>query len=146
MRLKSFVAATAVLVTPGVGLAQHSHGGGGMEMPPRQEKPVARPPERQAGVLPPGSPRQVQVLVVYFGFSPKKIPADQGEEIVLAVRRSDPAHCKEGLAIPSRNLRVELPLDETVPVTLRLDRAETIALACVDEGDDFRAAIVVAPR
>jgi hypothetical protein len=24
--------------------------------------------------------------------------------------------------------------------------AETIALACVDEGDDYRAAIVVAPR
>lgn len=148
MRARTIVAVTVALALPSLTRAQHSHGGGGggMDMPPaRHDKHKAPEPERQRGVLPPGSPRQVQVLVVYFGFSPKEIPADQGEEIVLAIRRSSEAHCKAGLAIPSRKVHVQLPVGETIPVTLKLDRAETIVLACAD-AEDVKASIVVAPR
>lgn len=144
MRAGALVTIIAALVVPTVGRAQHSHGSG-TDLPPRQDKRPAPATERQPGVLPPGSPRQVQVLVVSFGFSPREIPAEQGEEIVLALRRSNPSHCRDGLAIPSRSLVVHLPLDETIPVTLRLDRAETIAIACVGE-DDVQASIVVAAR
>jgi len=85
-----------------------------------------------------------EVLVVSYGFSPSEIRADQGEEIVLRVRRSAESLCTSGLTIPERHLEVQLPLDETVPVTLKLDRAETIELQCANE--DVRASIVVAPR
>lgn len=144
MKFHSLVAAAVVILAPSLVRAQHSHGGG-MDVPPRQERRPAQAPERQAGVLPPGSARQIQVLVVSFGFSPKEIPVEQGEEVVLAVRRSNPSHCAQGLAIQSREIVVELPLDQTVPVSLRLDRAERIAIGCVGE-DDVQATIVVAAR
>lgn len=147
MKLRTFIVLLAAIVIPSVSRAQHSHGGGGgMDMPPmRHEKHTAPEPERQRGVLPPGSARRIEVLVVYFGFSPREIRADQGEEVILAVRRSDETRCKAGLTIPSRQVRVQLPIGETVPVTLKLDRAETISVACADE-DGMRAEIVVAPR
>lgn len=147
MRLRPLSLLLAAIVIPSASRAQHSHsGGGGMDMPPtRREKHRAPEPERQRGVLPPGSPRQVQILVVSFGFSPKEIPADQGEEIVLAIRRSSEEHCKAGLEIPSRKVHVQLPIGETIPVTLKLDRAETISVACAGE-DGMQAEIVVSAR
>jgi hypothetical protein len=53
-------------------------------------------------------------------------------------------HVARGLTIPGKHVDVQLPLGETVPVTLKLDRAETIELQCAN--DDARASIVVAPR
>ncbi len=139
------LAVAAAIAVPWAAGAQHSHGGGGTEIPPRparQERPSA--PERQRGVLPAGSARQVEVLVVSYGFSPQEIRADEGEQVVLAIRRSTDTHCKEGVAIPARQVFVQLPVGETVPVTLKLDRAETLEVGCVNE--DVRASIVVAPR
>lgn len=86
----------------------------------------------------------IEVLVVSYGFSPTEIHADQGEEIILRVRRTAESRCANGLTIPEKHVEVQLPLDETVPVTLKLDRPETIELQCANE--DARAAIVVAPR
>lgn len=138
------LAVAAAIALPWSAGAQHSHGGGGAEMPPRPARQERLPPpERQRGVLPAGSPRQVEVLVVSYGFSPQVIRADQGEQLVLAIRRSDDSHCKDGVAIPARQVLVQLPVGETVPVTLKLDRAETLEVACANE--DVRASIVVAP-
>jgi hypothetical protein len=146
MRLGALVTITAALVIPSVGQAQHSHGGGGMDMPPRQEKGALPVEERQRGVLLPGSPRQVEVLVLSWGFSPREIRADQGEQVVLAVRRSsDDSHCKAGLTISAKHVHVQLPVGETIPVTLRLEQAETFAIGCEGE-EDVQASVVVAPR
>lgn len=143
VRLFAIAAASAV---PLVARAQHSHGGGGgMDLSPRREKHERPPPPAvPRGVLPSGSPRQVEVVVVSYGFSPKQIRAEQGEQVVLTIRRSDDSHCNRGLAIPSRQVLVQLPLGETVPVTLKLDRAETIEVVCANE--DVQASIIVAPR
>jgi len=145
LRLRSSLFAAAVAVgVPMLARAQHSHGAGGMDLPQRREKHDPSPAAAPRGILPPGSPRQVEVLVVAYGFSPKEIKAAQGEQIVLSVRRSDPSHCNAGLAIPTRQVLVQLPVGETIPVTLKLDRAETIDLVCANE--DARASIIVAPK
>ncbi len=78
------------------------------------------------------------------GFSPTSIPAETGEEVVLLVKRIDEPPCAKGLAIAAKQLLVELPLNETVPVTLKLDGAEPIELRCANT--DMRAPIVIAPR
>ena len=137
------VVATAL---PTFALAQHSHGGGGQtERPPEREKhPHSSHPATPTGLLPPGSARKIEVLVVYYGFSPSEIHAEQGEEIELRVRRSAEDRCSAGLAISGRPGIVQLPLTETIPVTLKLDRAETIVLDCQDERT--KAAIIVAPK
>lgn len=142
--IKSFVVAAA-LGSPWFGEAQHSHGGGGgMDLPRREKHVHAPPPALPRGILPPGSPREIEVLVVSYGFSPNEIPATQGEEVVLSVRRSDESRCKHGFAIPAKQILVQLPMDETVPITLKLDRAETIGVTCTNE--DVQASIIVAPR
>ncbi len=144
MRLHPGLLATAIAVAlPSLAGAQHSHGGG-MEPPPRREKQEhASPPAVPRGLRPPGSAREIEILVVSYGFSPTEIRAEQGEEVVLRVRRSTDAHCTGGLAIAARQVLVQLPLDETIPVTLKLDRPEPIELRCANE--DVRASIAVAP-
>jgi len=144
MKLIPFFFSAAVAVLPALTLAQHSHGGGGWSDPPSARQKHEHPSPAPRGLRPPGSAREIEVLVVSYGFSPSEIRADQGEEIVLRVRRSAESLCTSGLTIPERHLEVQLPLDETVPVTLKLDRAETIELQCANE--DVRASIVVAPR
>jgi hypothetical protein len=86
MRLHSrTLAIAAAVVLPVLGQAQHSHGGG-MDLPPRRAEPEhASPPATPRGLLPPGGPRQVEVLVVSYGFSPPSIRAQRGEEIMLLV-------------------------------------------------------------
>lgn len=141
------VVVTAVaFAAPAAAMAQHSHGGGDMgSMPmPRHSEHDSSKPVSPAGVLPLGSARQIEVLVVSYGFSPSEITADQGEEVILYLRRSDDVHCKDGLEIPARKIVVQLPVGETVPVPLKLERAETLDVACRNE--DVRASIVVKPR
>jgi hypothetical protein len=142
---------TAVVAAlPALALAQHSHGGGGgghTTQPAAREKHQHSPspaPAPAPGLRPPGSARVLEVLVVYYGFSPAEIRADQGEEVELRLRRSAEELCAGGLAIPGRQEIVQLPLGETIPVTLKLDRAETLWLQCKDE--KTKVAIVVAPR
>lgn len=146
MRVRSsmLVAAIAV-VLPVLAEAQHSHGGGGVDLPPRRARPErATAPATARGLLPLGSPRQVEVLVLSHGFSPSSIRAKQGEELVLLVRRIDASPCAKGLVIPAKHVAVDLPLDAPVSVALELDRPETIDVQCANE--DVKASIVVEPR
>lgn len=142
LRCRPIVLAAALAV-PILARPQHSHGSG-TDLPPRRSAPDSpSPPAKPRGLLPPGSPRQIEVLVLSWGFSPISIHAEPGEEIVLLVQRIDESPCAGGLAIPSRQLLVELPRGDTVPVALKLDRAETIDVRCANE--ETRASIVVAP-
>lgn len=146
MRVQSRTLAIAItVVLPVLGEAQHSHAGGGMDLPPRRAKPEhAAPSDTARGLLPPGSPRQVDVLVLSYGFSPTSIRAQEGEEIVLLLRRVDESPCAKGVVIPAKQVAVDLPLNEAVLVTLKLDRTETIDVQCANE--DVKASIVVEPR
>jgi hypothetical protein len=141
------VAAALAFAAPLSATAQHSgHGGdmGSMPTPRHSERERTSKPALPSGVLPVGSARQIEVLVVTYGFSPSEIAAEQGEEVILYLRRSDDVHCKDGLEIPARKVLVQLPVGETVPVPLKLERAETLDVGCRNE--DVRASIIVAPR
>jgi hypothetical protein len=149
MKLDRFSFAVAVVAAiPTLALAQHSHGGGGggghTARSAEPEKQQDSAPATPRGLRPPGSARVFEVLVVYFGFSPAEIHANRGEEIELRLRRSAEALCANGLTIPGRQGVVQLPLNETISVTLKLDRAETVLLECEDE--KTKAAIIVGPR
>jgi hypothetical protein len=146
-QLSLVIAVVAAL--PAFALAQHSHGGGGggghtEQAREHEEHQRSAPTIPAPGLRPLGSGRPIEVLVVYYGFSPAEIRAGQGEEIELRLRRSADDLCAGGLAIPGRLEIVQLPLGETIPVTLKLDRAETLWLQCKDE--KTKVAIVVAPR
>ena len=148
MRAQFSFAIAVVAALPAVAAAQHSHGGGGgghTEQPTEHEKHRrSAPPVPAPGLRPLGSARTIEVLVVYYGLSPAEIRVAQGEEIELRLRRSAAELCTGGLTIPGREEAVQLPLGETIPVTLKLDRPETLWLQCKDE--KTKAAIVVAPR
>ena len=120
--------------------AQHAHGGGDFPTPPRPEPRRDTPPPRPPGLLPPGSPRQIEVLVLDWGFLPEEIAAEVGETVALLVRASQPV-CTE-LEIPSREVRVAVPVDVTVPVVLELPRAEEFELRC----GALSTRVVVKPR
>jgi len=134
MRIETlFYAAVFASALPVVAEAQHSHGGGGgMDQMSRPERRKDAPPKLPPGLLPVGSPRPIEVLVLDYGFSPKEIRADVGETVTLQVRRASPA-CVNGLSIPQRQLNLDLPLGETVPVTLELKQPGRLELKCRDE-------------
>lgn len=143
MKSSTFVLASVLVSLPNVALSQHSHGGPRPNAMPRTERP--RPEQTtRPGLLPPKSPRGIEVLVLDDGFSPGEIAAEVGEEIVLLVRRSSAALCASGLEVPSRGLKLELPPDQTVPIPLKIERAESIELRCAVDGT--RAVVLVAPR
>jgi heme/copper-type cytochrome/quinol oxidase subunit 2 len=145
MKAATFALAVAIAAAiPTLAPAQHDHGGGGMDRQPPREKRKEASPVDPPGLLPMGSARPIEVLVVYYGFSPSVVRADQGEEIQLRLRRSADVLCTKGLTIPGREGLVQLPPGETVPVTLKLDRAGTFTLQCKDEAT--HASIIVAPR
>lgn len=140
---KTFSSITAALLAmiPALAAAQHSHGAGtGFDLTPRVERKPEAAPRPQPGVLSPGSARQVEVLILGWGFSPERIEADVREAVTLMVRRVDAA-CANGLAIPSRGLTVDLPEGETVAVPIELGASERVELRCVDQ--EFEAEIVV---
>jgi hypothetical protein len=140
------VASLAVLsgVLPCTAAAQHSHGTGpGFQVSPRTEhkrEPAATPPP---GLLPARSARQIEVLVLDYGFSPSEITADVGETVTLLLKRGGQV-CAGGLTIPSRNLSTDLPLDARAAVTLELKGPERLELRCRD-GDATAVLVVGSP-
>lgn len=139
----TFVLASILVSLPNVATPQHSHGGAMPSARPRTERPPHEEPARP-GLLPPGSPRGIEILLLDDGFSPEEIAAEVGEEVVLLVRRSSTGRCTSGLEVASRGLKLDLPPDETVPITLKLARAESIELLCALDG--ARATVVVGQR
>lgn len=132
MRLETLLLSAVVAWgVPAFAGAQHSHGGAAATDYPQHHERREEPPKPPAGLLPVGSTRGIEVVVVSFGFSPAEIRADVGETVTLLVRRSAPV-CTNGLEIPARDITTDLPLDKTVPLTLELKRAERIELRCKD--------------
>lgn len=138
------VSSLFIAAAPVAAAAQHSHGASPPGGPRHDERASRKEPPPQPGLLPVGAPRGVEVLVLDQGFSPAEVAAEVGEDIVLLVRRSAETRCAVALTLPGRGLTVPLPLDQTVPIALRVDRPESIELRC--DGDGTKAEVVVRPR
>lgn len=60
----------------------------------------------------------IELAVTEKGFEPKSIDVKSGTEVTLKVTRKTDATCAKQIQVPTKNLKVDLPLDK--PVTLAL--------------------------
>lgn len=122
-----------LLALPSRAPAQHAGGHRSHEAPttPRERRPEPSGPR----LLAPGTPRSIEVLVLRDRFSPARIEVEDGEEVVLLVRRSADGYCDLGLEIAALATQVKLPVAETVPISIQpLGREESVPLRCLPDG------------
>lgn len=59
------------------------------------------------------------------GFEPSEINAKPGSDVVLNITRKTDSTCATSITVPSKKVKVELPLNKTVTVALgKLDKGE----------------------
>lgn len=68
---------------------------------------------------------KISVEVTEKGFVPREINVNPGTEVTLEVTRKTDATCSKEIQVPSKKIRLELPLNEKVTVALgKLDKGE----------------------
>ena len=105
-------------------LALFAAGCGGHGGDQSAEKPA--PPPANLG----SSEGRVAISVDGEGFHPNRIAAHPGQPITLAVTRTTNETCGTEIVIASLGVRKELPLNQTVEVTVTPSEKGEIAFAC----------------
>ncbi len=137
------VAALALLVAPGIALAQeHSmgcgsgSGCGSASMTTTTGEPVTptKAPEPAATKAKPekadAKVRKIEVAVTNEGFVPAKIDVKKGERVQLVVTRKTDATCAKAIVIKDQKINADLPLDKPVTVDVKTDKAGNIHFSC----------------
>jgi plastocyanin domain-containing protein len=91
----------------------------------------------------PSGARRIEILVDEDGYEPDRVEVRAGEPVTLVFRRTTDRGCGQVLAIPSENIRRELPLGEAVEIPLTAERAGEIRFTC--GMDMYDGTIVVTP-
>jgi plastocyanin domain-containing protein len=73
---------------------------------------------------------RVTVEVTQDGFVPKEIPAKVGQPITLVVTRKTDVTCAKQIVFADMGVEKELPLNETVEVTVTPERQGELRFAC----------------
>ncbi|HEX2568826.1 MAG TPA: cupredoxin domain-containing protein [Polyangia bacterium] len=73
---------------------------------------------------------QVTVEMDASGFHPDTVWAKKGRTITINFKRTEEVPCGNGVLIAAENLRRDLPLDQTVPVSLLPGRKGKLHFAC----------------
>lgn len=74
----------------------------------------------------------VDLAVTENGFEPKSIDVKPGSDVVLKVTRKTDTTCAKQIQVPSKNVKVDLPLNKPVSVALgKLEKGE-IKFGCGD--------------
>ena len=122
----------ALVLTPAVVLAQHGgHGGHGSSFGGHEERPAATPRRRDPPPPPrPPGPTQIYVLVDDAGFSPSEIPLKVGESAEIIVMRRSNATCAKEIMVPDLDVRLTLPLEESVRFAVKPTKAGRIHFTC----------------
>lgn len=69
--------------------------------------------------------QSVELAVTENGFEPKSIDVKPGTDVTLKVTRKTDLTCANQVQVPSRKIKVDLPLNKTVTVALgKLDKGE----------------------
>lgn len=69
--------------------------------------------------------KNVDILVTSKGFEPNSIDVTPGVPVVLQVTRKTDDTCSQQIQIPSKNIKVDLPLNKTVKIELgKLEKGE----------------------
>lgn len=74
--------------------------------------------------------RQIQIRVDERGYHPGSVHVERGETITLVFTRTTSRGCGGTLVIPSRNIRRELPVNESVSVRLTIRERDRLTFTC----------------
>ncbi len=74
--------------------------------------------------------RVVDVKVTDKGFEPAQIEAKTGETVSLRFTRETPSECLKAMAIPSLNIKKDLPVNQPVVVNVKADKEGKIVFQC----------------
>jgi len=67
----------------------------------------------------------IELAVTENGFEPKSIDVKPGTDVTLKVTRKTDSTCANQVQVPSKKIKVDLPLNKTVSVTLgKLEKGE----------------------
>jgi plastocyanin domain-containing protein len=83
----------------------------------------------------------VTIRVDGSGYHPSRIRASANTEITLSFLRTTDECCGQQLKVPSMNITRDLPLNQAVPVTVRVPPSGELAFTC--GMDMYRGAVVV---
>ncbi len=74
--------------------------------------------------------QDVDLQVTEKGFEPSQIDVKPGTSVTLKVTRKTDSTCATSISIPSKNMKKDLPLNQTVNIDLgKLDKGE-VRFAC----------------
>ncbi|MBX3270583.1 MAG: cupredoxin domain-containing protein [Sandaracinaceae bacterium] len=85
--------------------------------------------------------RRVAIEVSASGYTPSEVRARAGEPLLLVFTRTSEEGCGEVLAIPSHDIRRDLPLNQPVEIALTPSAAGSLRFTC--GMDMYDGAIVV---
>ncbi|MBC7793248.1 MAG: cupredoxin domain-containing protein [Clostridia bacterium] len=89
----------------------------------------------------PKTPLKVAVEVTDDGYEPSRIDVGKNQPLTLVFTRTGTSTCGEQVVVPSQNIKVDLPLNMPVEISLTPREPGTIAFAC--GMDMLKGAIVV---
>lgn len=69
-------------------------------------------------------------IIVNGGYSPDTIVVAKGKKITLRFTRKDPSSCLEEVIVPEFKIRKFLPLNETVSVEIKPEKAGEYEFVC----------------
>jgi plastocyanin domain-containing protein len=85
-------------------------------------------------------PRAIKIEVTTEGFVPAAIKVRKGEPLKLLVTRRTDKTCATEIVIKEKNIRVALPLNETVTIPVTFEKAGKVRYAC---GMDMIAGVFI---
>ncbi len=109
------------------------------------KEPVGQTPGAAQEATPPAASADGRVVMTVdgAGFHPDRIHARVGQPITLSITRTTNETCGTEIVIPSERIRQDLPLNQTIEVTLTPDVAGEIQFAC---GMDMLKGTILAER
>lgn len=119
--MKPSVLLVASLLAASLSLGCGNSGSG--SAPPATSGTAKAPAEAPAG-------RVVQVKVTDKGFEPKVIEAKKGETVSLEFTRSTESECLKAMAIPSLDIKRDLPVGTPVVVNVKAEKEGEIGFQC----------------
>lgn len=76
------------------------------------------------------SSQVIDVIVTEKGFEPSSIDVKANQPVILKVTRKTDSTCATEIQIPSRKVKKELPLNETVSIDLGKVKEGDLSFAC----------------
>jgi len=87
------------------------------------------------------APQRLEIEVIASGYRPETVEAEAGRPILLVFRRTTEESCGATVVFPGLGIQHDLPLNETVEISLAPQRPGKVDFACAM--DMMHGAVVV---